>query len=789
MKQLLYIAMIVCIGAITSSANTYVSGPVTGNVTWTAADSPYVVVGNLTVTAEANLTIQAGAEIQFSSNHLFMVRGSVDAQGTELSPVIFTKAPSAITAGSIQVEGTNYSSLLNASFSHCIFEHLSGSNAVSFAYANIRVTDCTLANLPANAFVAFYSDVYFAANTIRDVNEGINIRYSRGTISSNHIVGIHGHNDGIDIDFEWGGTGDKNVRIEWNIVEDGQDFGASADGIDVGSTSTNVVIRYNIVHGFPDKGISVGEGSSPNLYNNLVYDCAMGIGIKDGSNPEIVNCTVVECAQGIVAFRELTGPAYPSMYNTIVWNCGNGFVELDGSLINVTNSVVDMGSRWAGTGGNISTDPLFVDGSNRNYRLTFPSPCNDAGLDIPWTQGTVDLDGKPRYHATTIDMGVYESPYLRARISQSEDDASQWGVRGAVNVVATEFPMPTAITSWGGLRFAITSVPPDAVIQEAIIQFTSDWASPGAVSVTIYGEAHDNAPTFEATKFSISSRTTTISSVSWDIAEWNAADECGANQRTPNLANIIGEIVSRPGWDPTNAIVFIFPNAGSLTPYRVAHAYDGDPSKAPSLFIRYEVSPGCWLGVSSGGNGHVSGGNERVPEGSNAVIEAIADAFYHFMEWSGDIEPSDMTNNPLNVLMETDRTIVALFGENMVTNSTPEWWLAQYGLGTNDADALEHGDADGMENWEEYVAGTDPTNSDSALRILDIVPDSGGIRINWQGGTSVWQYIQRKQDLLSTGELWQAIFTNIPPTSVSTNLIDMGATNPVLFYRIKVERP
>jgi hypothetical protein len=35
---------------------------------------------------------------------------------------------------------------------------------------------------------------------------------------------------------------------------------------------------------------------------------------------------------------------------------------------------------------------------------------------------------------------------------------------------------------------------------------------------------------------------------------------------------------------------------------------------------------------------------------------------------------------------------------------------------------------------------------------------------------------------------WTAIFTNPPPTLLSTNITDAGATNPALFYRIKAGR-
>ena len=54
------------------------------------------------------------------------------------------------------------------------------------------------------------------------------------------------------------------------------------------------------------------------------------------------------------------------------------------------------------------------------------------------------------------------------------------------------------------------------------------------------------------------------------------------------------------------------------------------------------------------------------------------------------------------------------------TNQAPSWWLAQYNLGTNIMDSLLDSDADGLPNWAEYRAGTNPTNALSVFRVSAI---------------------------------------------------------------------
>ena len=50
------------------------------------------------------------------------------------------------------------------------------------------------------------------------------------------------------------------------------------------------------------------------------------------------------------------------------------------------------------SGGNISADPLFVDGPNRDLRLLSGSPANDSGLNTLIPRDYCDVDGDGKYH-------------------------------------------------------------------------------------------------------------------------------------------------------------------------------------------------------------------------------------------------------------------------------------------------------------------------------------------------------------------------------------------------------
>ena len=57
--------------------------------------------------------------------------------------------------------------------------------------------------------------------------------------------------------------------------------------------------------------------------------------------------------------------------------------------------------------GNITGDPLLVDLTAGDYRLTEVSPCRDTG-DTALIYWPSDLENNPRVQGDAVDMGAYE---------------------------------------------------------------------------------------------------------------------------------------------------------------------------------------------------------------------------------------------------------------------------------------------------------------------------------------------------------------------------------------------
>src|SRR4030042_1089632 len=76
--------------------------------------------------------------------------------------------------------------------------------------------------------------------------------------------------------------------------------------------------------------------------------------------------------------------------------------------------------------------------------------------------------------------------------------------------------------------------------------------------------------------------------MSWSPPPWTVLNQAGVDQRIPNLASIIQEIVNRTGWSSGNSIVIIIGGTGK----RTADAYEGVQTAAPLLHIEWSIPPG-----------------------------------------------------------------------------------------------------------------------------------------------------------------------------------------------------
>ena len=105
--------------------------------------------------------------------------------------------------------------------------------------------------------------------------------------------------------------------------------------------------------------------------------------------------------------------------------------------------------------------------------------------------------------------------------------------------------------------------------------------------------------------------------------------------------------------------------------------------------------------------------------------------------------------------------------------------------------ATKDSDGDGMTDLQEYLAGTDPTNSSSAFRITSIVQTDNNILVTWMmgsGKTNALQWTAGAGDGSYQTNSFTDLFIVTNTVGSVTNYLDVGgATNkPSLYYRVRL---
>ncbi len=108
-------------------------------------------------------------------------------------------------------------------------------------------------------------------------------------------------------------------------------------------------------------------------------------------------------------------------------------------------------------------------------------------------------------------------------------------------------------------------------------------------------------------------------------------------------------------------------------------------------------------------------------------------------------------------------------------------WLAQYNLPADGSSDYEDTDHDGLNNWQEWIAGTSPANITSALRMLSATDTASGVKATWSS-VSYRSYSLERATNAGAVPAFSLLQSNI----VSWTDTNTFGTTP-RFYRVRVE--
>jgi hypothetical protein len=114
-------------------------------------------------------------------------------------------------------------------------------------------------------------------------------------------------------------------------------------------------------------------------------------------------------------------------------------------------------------------------------------------------------------------------------------------------------------------------------------------------------------------------------------------------------------------------------------------------------------------------------------------------------------------------------------------------WLQQYGLATDGISDFADPDADGINNWQEWIADTNPTNAASLFQLQVASNNASGFTLTWQSSAARTYYVQRATELTLQPAL-SPLAGPIPGQFGTTSYTDPAATNgAVFYYRVRVQ--
>lgn len=312
------------------------------SATLTKDKSPYYALHNVVIDTGVILTVEPGVIIYMNDYKSIIVHGGLRLDGVEEDSIYIKPTPQskANEWGALCIDKATNSTILN-------YVNITGASwyedqerfkaTITSKNSSVKIRNSKV----SSAFFPFYSE-YSKVDITSSVFESsktcdfINIKYTdSASVEGCYFLG----NDYPDVDaIDFDGVIDG--RILGNYFTGYNGF--NSDAIDIGESSSNIVIEGNKIFNISDKGVSVGQGSSVIIKRNLIYGCNMGVGIKDSNSYAFIENNLFAIVNyGVDVFEKNTnsGGGTAEIINCLFYNCIEYPVFKDNkSHVTVSNS-------------------------------------------------------------------------------------------------------------------------------------------------------------------------------------------------------------------------------------------------------------------------------------------------------------------------------------------------------------------------------------------------------------------------------------------------------------------
>jgi len=357
-------------------------------------------------------------------------------------------------------------------------------------------------------------------------NEISTIKYLGNEVTNVGVVAASKQQHGV-----YFSSDTNHVEAAWNYIHDNRScraiqfhsspLGGGGASDPTGHNQFDLSVHDNLIHDDPCDGINFAtvdpSQGKVEAYNNVIYHVGIGPAPQDGDSGDY-SCIYM----AYITNTGSVGGGTVEIYNNTLYDCGsnvasfpnNGSFMINGGepslLVRIRNNIVyQLGSEPFGNGGgwnasyvsgsnnvffstgsanipsisvgNISTDPLFVNLTSKNFQLQSTSPAKDAGMTISsgntynnfmaWNGNPAGNDGIQRPQGANYDIGAFE---FFAGSTQPPAPSLQ-----AISVT----PSPASVVAGSTIAFAATGQYSDGSTQNLTTQATWTSSNPSLATV------------------------------------------------------------------------------------------------------------------------------------------------------------------------------------------------------------------------------------------------------------------------------------------------------------------
>ncbi len=277
------------------------------------SSSAHVFKKDVIIPINLQAIIDAGATIYLDKDVSIISYSPIMAEGTSNQPIKILPLNSINSWGTFAV--------VNTESNKSIIKHTEFNNGSGAIINGIIFTGMVAFH---NADVDVDSSIFKNAGD----DDALNVKYGQALITNSFFT--DNFSDAIDFDFASAETVIKDNKFYDN------GYGGGGDAIDL--SWSDILITNNDINGCTDKGVSVGEKSSPIIKNNTIKNCDIGIAVKDLSVAEIIENNISDVRVGVVAYQKKQefGGGIANISATILENATINYEQDEISVINIS---------------------------------------------------------------------------------------------------------------------------------------------------------------------------------------------------------------------------------------------------------------------------------------------------------------------------------------------------------------------------------------------------------------------------------------------------------------------